>query len=124
MVDASDDVSFAAALPAGRRPVKTAASIALGLWTTLVCPAVDASRLDLPFTLTKPAGDGPFPAVVMMHDCSGLGPRSSGAPWRWSSQLTARGFVSATTGGQKEAWADAVVRVEGFLDRHLTQSKK
>lgn len=47
-----------------------------------------------PFTLSKPAGDGPFPAVVILHDCSGLGPRSSGMPWRWSSELTRRGYVT------------------------------
>ena len=34
----------------------------------------------IPVTLLKPDGPGPFPAVVIMHDCSGLGPRSSGAP--------------------------------------------
>jgi dienelactone hydrolase len=67
---------------------------------TICCQAVlapSASRaaaLDLPFTLSKPAGDGPFPAVVLMHDCSGLGSRSSGAPWRWSSFLTAKGYVT------------------------------
>jgi dienelactone hydrolase len=32
--------------------------------------------------------------VVILHDCSGLGPRSSGAPWRWSSELTRRGYVT------------------------------
>ncbi len=47
-----------------------------------------------PFTLTKPAGAGPFPAVVILHDCSGLGPKSSGAPWRWSTVLTERGYVT------------------------------
>ena len=50
--------------------------------------------LELPFTLTKPAGPGPFPAVVILHDCSGLGPKSSGAPWRWSTVLTERGYVT------------------------------
>jgi dienelactone hydrolase len=53
-----------------------------------------AEPLPLPFTVSKPAGDGPFPAVVILHDCSGLGPRSTGAPWRWSSQLTAEGYVT------------------------------
>lgn len=52
------------------------------------------ARLDIPFTITKPAGTGPFPAVVLLHDCSGLGPRSSGAPWRWSSEFTRWGFVT------------------------------
>jgi dienelactone hydrolase len=43
----------------------------------------------------KPQGDGPFPAVVIMHDCSGLGPRSSGAPMRWANELLKRGFAVA-----------------------------
>ncbi len=54
-----------------------------------------ASGLEsVPHFFSKPAGDGPFPAVVILHDCSGLGPRSSGAPWRWASQLTHRGYVT------------------------------
>ncbi|MGA7486146.1 MAG: dienelactone hydrolase family protein [Xanthobacteraceae bacterium] len=50
--------------------------------------------LDLPFVLAMPAGKGPFPAIVVLHDCAGLGPRSSGAPWRWSSQLAAKGYIT------------------------------
>jgi dienelactone hydrolase len=30
---------------------------------------------------------------VVVHDCSGLGPRSSGAPPRWAATLVARGYV-------------------------------
>src|SRR5262245_16524273 len=92
MADASNDFPRAAALAAGRRPTK--AAIALGVATILASPVAAAGTLGIPFTLTKPAGDGPFPAAVITHDCSGLGPRSSGAPWRWSSELTARGFVT------------------------------
>ena len=47
----------------------------------------------IPATLLKPDGPGPFPAVVIMHDCSGLGPRSSGAPDRWARELMGRGYV-------------------------------
>jgi dienelactone hydrolase len=47
----------------------------------------------IPATLLKPEGAGPFPAVVMLHDCSGLGPRSSGAPGRWAKELLAQGYV-------------------------------
>ena len=47
----------------------------------------------IPVTVSKPAGPGPFPAVVVMHDCSGLGPGSSGAPGRWAKELVARGYV-------------------------------
>jgi dienelactone hydrolase len=59
----------------------------------------------IPVTVAKPDGSGPFPAVVIMHDCSGLGPMSSGAPGRWAAELVARGYVvvvpdSFTTRGQ------------------------
>jgi len=47
----------------------------------------------IPFELVRPDGAGPFPAVVIMHDCSGLGPRSSGAPGRWAKELVGRGYV-------------------------------
>jgi dienelactone hydrolase len=48
----------------------------------------------IPVELSKPEGSGPFPAVVIMHDCSGLGPRSSGAPGRWAKELVGRGYVA------------------------------
>jgi dienelactone hydrolase len=47
----------------------------------------------LPATLIKPDGAGPFPAVVIMHDCSGLGSRSSGAPLRWAQEFVPQGYV-------------------------------
>src|SRR5881296_48588 len=66
----------------------------------------------IPVTLSKPDGAGPFPAVVIVHDCSGLGPRSSGAPARWARELLRRGYVvlipdSFTTRG----FADGVCTV-------------
>ncbi len=66
----------------------------------------------IPLTLSKPDGPGPFPAVVIVHDCSGLGPRSSGAPDRWARELLGRGYVvlipdSFTTRG----FADGVCTV-------------
>jgi dienelactone hydrolase len=47
----------------------------------------------VPATLRRPDGAGPFPAIVIMHDCSGLGARSSGAPDRWTRHLVAQGYV-------------------------------
>lgn len=47
----------------------------------------------IPATVSKPDGPGPFPAVVILHDCSGLGPTSSGAPARWARELVGRGYV-------------------------------
>jgi dienelactone hydrolase len=54
-------------------------------------PTIGADQV--PVTVSRPDGSGPFPAVVVMHDCSGLGPRSSGAPGRWANELVARGYV-------------------------------
>jgi dienelactone hydrolase len=47
----------------------------------------------IPARVLKPDGPGLFPAVVIMHDCSGLGPRSSGAPDRWANELAGWGYV-------------------------------
>jgi dienelactone hydrolase len=49
--------------------------------------------LGIPFKVISPDGPGPFPAVVILHDCSGLGPASSGAPARWAKELVARGYL-------------------------------
>jgi dienelactone hydrolase len=70
----------------------------------LVCTPVAAEELSLevtpvgggpalPATPIKPEGAGPFPAIVILHDCSGLGPRSSGAPRRWAGELAPQGYV-------------------------------
>jgi dienelactone hydrolase len=52
-----------------------------------------SGKLEIPATVLKPAGKGPFPALVIAHDCSGLGPRSSGSPMRWAQYLVLHGFV-------------------------------
>ncbi|MBC8022918.1 MAG: dienelactone hydrolase family protein [Burkholderiales bacterium] len=51
--------------------------------------------MSIPMEVLKPDGAGPFPAVVMLHDCSGLSARSSGAPRRWAKELVGRGYVVA-----------------------------
>ena len=55
--------------------------------------APNGAREQIPVAIEKPDGPGPFPAVVILHDCSGLGPRSSGAPARWARELSAQGYV-------------------------------
>jgi len=60
----------------------------------MITTAPSGAREEIPVTVGKPAGAGPFPAVVIMHDCSGLGPRSSRAPDRWARELGARGYVT------------------------------
>jgi dienelactone hydrolase len=60
---------------------------------TIPTAARNGAVEQIPAALHKPEGAGPFPAVVIMHDCSGLGPTSSGAPERWAKELLARGYV-------------------------------
>lgn len=69
-----------------------AASSGLSINTSSASGALEP----IPATLLKPDGAGPFPAVVIMHDCSGLGPRSSGAPDRWARELLTQGYVAHT----------------------------
>jgi dienelactone hydrolase len=47
----------------------------------------------IPIEVQKPTGSGPFPAVVIAHDCSGLNHPSSGAPARWARELVSKGYV-------------------------------
>jgi dienelactone hydrolase len=61
--------------------------------TTAVVTKVGGVVDQIPIETMKPDGPGPFPAVVIMHDCSGLGGRSSGAPDRWGRELVKRGYV-------------------------------
>jgi dienelactone hydrolase len=75
----------------------------------VVATTPDGAQERIPTTVGKPDGPGPFPAVVILHDCSGLGPRSSGAPDRWSRELVAAGYAvlipdSFTTRG----WPDGI----------------
>jgi dienelactone hydrolase len=60
---------------------------------SITITAPDGAVEQIPTTTLRPDGRGPFPAVVILHDCSGLGPRSSGAPGRWGRELVARGYV-------------------------------
>ena len=57
-------------------------------------PATGA-KTSIPISMMKPDGAGPFPAVVLLHDCSGLGPSSSHAPARWARELVKQGYVVA-----------------------------
>jgi dienelactone hydrolase len=60
---------------------------------TMATSAPDGAVEHIPVRVMRPSGAGPFPAVVILHDCSGVGPRSSHAPARWARELTRRGYV-------------------------------
>jgi dienelactone hydrolase len=83
------------------KPIAKTSFIALLIaWITtpvfagdVVIPTADSVTPQIPATLTTPEGAGPFPAIVVMHDCSGLGPRSSGSPGRWAKELLANGYA-------------------------------
>jgi len=49
-----------------------------------------AAPVAIDATLARPAGNGPFPAVIQLHGCAGLEPQS----YRWARWLAERGYVS------------------------------
>ena len=46
--------------------------------------------MSIPGTLVRPAGDGPFPAAVLLHGCAGVEARFP----RWARWLADRGYVA------------------------------
>jgi len=60
---------------------------------TLTTTTASGTLEQIPATMLKPEGPGPFPAIVIMHDCSGPRTRSSGAPMRWARELVEKGYV-------------------------------
>ncbi len=75
----------------------------LGLLCPLL-PAVAQERVSIPLpdgqsltgVLFLPAGPGPFPAVVALHGCGGLGSASAMVGGRhkdWGQQLVAQGYI-------------------------------
>lgn len=53
--------------------------------------SVFASPLNLTGRLKKPKGNGPFPAVVLLHGCGGIQPQRD---QRWAERLSAWGYVT------------------------------
>lgn len=61
--------------------------------TTFVTSDIDPDRVALSGLLFKPAGDGPFPAVVLLHTCGGLQPHVTQT---WPRYLTGLGYAVLT----------------------------
>lgn len=93
-----------------RRPLLRAALVAMLLFAArYACAQGVAADLSFPaqasplapdtrpaMSLFKPEGEGPFPALVLLHQCGGLG----GERWQnqsmleWARQAVARGYVA------------------------------
>lgn len=59
--------------------------------TSFRFPGPDAATPALTGSLTRPDGPGPFPAVVLLHTCSGIGPRFEP---EWARWFRADGYVA------------------------------
>jgi len=86
-----------------RRPALATISLAFALSACASTPAPPPARQAVTFanvtpgapqeitaTLVRPAGDGPFPAVVQLHGCRGLEAQS----YRWAQWFADRGYVA------------------------------
>src|SRR5262245_2394689 len=69
-------------------------TLAIACGTTSTKVRFDAvtpgAPLAIDATLVRPAGDGPFPAVVQLHGCAGLESQS----YRWARWFADRGYVA------------------------------
>lgn len=90
------------AIEAGVMAIKSLLCALAGaaLWATACAAAekvdIPGSALTLQGMLYRPAGPGPFPAVVALHGCGGLNNRpgiSNQLYSEWAKVLTAAGFV-------------------------------
>ncbi|NIA70004.1 prolyl oligopeptidase family serine peptidase [Pelagibius litoralis] len=86
-------------------------------------PSLDAETALTAF-LFKPSGQPPFPAIVLLHGCSGLGPGGGIAATysAWTRVLTARGYVvllvdSAGSRGFGETCGRSSSRTVMYRDR-------
>lgn len=68
--------------------------ILIGCATTTTVTFKGSESLTLKGTLMKPKGDGPFPAVVLLHGCEGMGSAGSDSYNRWASRLKSWGYVT------------------------------
>ena len=81
----------------------------LGAGCSGVAPSRNAAGApELPSRLFRPAGDGPFPAVVLMHGCGGISPNVIA----WAHWLQAEGYAalvvdSFSSRGLKRVCGDA-----------------
>lgn len=67
----------------------TTASAQQVKFPTAVLPGITAPAT-ITATIAKPEGSGPFPAVIVLHDCGGI----SGKDRDWAKRLTSWGYVA------------------------------
>jgi dienelactone hydrolase len=60
-------------------------------------------------TVTRPAGPGPFPAVVLLHGCGGVSPQLE----RWARWLADRGYVGMVVDSFGAAQGEGRLRARG-----------
>ena len=73
----------------------TLLSVAFGVAAQSVSfPSVAAANVaagpQIKAWLAKPAGEGPFPAVIVLHSCAGVGDHT----YNWSKRITSWGYVT------------------------------
>ncbi len=65
-------------------------------FTAVSFPSADSENTEIGGKIVRPAGPGPFPAVIMLHGCAGLTTKTGKLrkrPEFWSAWLAARGYL-------------------------------
>lgn len=108
----------------------------LAAWFALAAPAFAAGEqvrfpgpgIELTGRLYRPAGDGPFPAIVLLHGCSGMWRRDGREPTAaydfWAEHWRLRGYAALLVDsfgprGEKEICTQKYRAVSPVRDRPL-----
>jgi dienelactone hydrolase len=84
----------------------------------------DGNTLNLTGRLKKPDGDGPFPAVVLLHGCGGISPKRD---HRWAERLSGWGYVTLQVDSFRPRGLSSVCTYSGpdtadILDKRVTDA--
>ena len=103
-----------------------AAACSIAAWASGEAIRIPGPGVELEARLYRPAGPGPFPAIVMMHGCGGLWVRGGNEPtpnYRfWAEHFRDRGFMalhvdSFGSRGEREICTQKDRRISAARDR-------
>jgi dienelactone hydrolase len=79
-----------------------------------------SGHLNLKGRLKKPDGDGPFPAIVLLHGCGGISPKRD---HRWAERLSGWGYVTLQVDSFKPRGLSSVCTFSGRDSTDILQKR-
>jgi dienelactone hydrolase len=95
--------------------------ILIGCATTTTVTFKGPDSLMLKGTLMKPKGDGPFPAVVLLHGCEGMGGAGSDSYNRWAARLKSWGYLTLQVDSFGPRGDSFICNNDELMKKYVTQ---